>query len=562
MTAKRYSAVACLSSLASLLFLLHCAEVAPPPGGEEDKQPPIVIETSPVNGAINVTPGREIIFWFSEGIVRPASTRPVFIAPRQKQPPEISWKSDRLVVKLAEPFDSNQTYVVTLTSEIADWRRNKLDSTVTIAFSTGEKIDSGAVSGFILTNGNSKSGILAGLYEVPLAGTEIEYDSVYPAYLSQSATDGSFRFRFLPEKTFQLIAFEDINRSETYNHKEEPFATSDRNIEIGGTRSLDGLYLELSNPAGVEPALVSASFTVDGLIRIRLNTKLQLGYLKDNLNGILLSLKSNPSQTYNAQALLESHQDTSSVLNVFTRLLDTGSYIITVPYDSTAAALTFDSLTVGEKKDKSAPLILEFSPDDRAHFKKDIEMAVLFSEPVDRTKLTSGTFVLMNDAGQTVIVQSNWSDPFHLAFHSEELEEGRNYTMNMAEFEIADLAGNLLGDSIQSFSFSVLDTDSLGSVSGTVLVEVPNKTNSVKKLSFTSISGKESYDIKVPDHNFTTELPAGKYLMAGFLDDNNNGRRDVGSVRPYSFAETFTRSADTISVRARFETTGIGFTFK
>ncbi len=562
MTDKRYPSVTFLSFLAFSLLLLNCAEVASPPGGEEDKKSPTVLETSPANGAINVALGREIIFWFSEGIVRPAAARPVFISPRQKQPPEIHWKSDRLVVKLADPFENNQTYVITLTPEIADWRRNKMDSTVTIAFSTGQKIDSGAVSGFILSNANPKSGILVGLYELPSVNSEIKYDSVYPGYITQSAADGSFRFRFMPEKKFLMIGFEDINRNEKFNPAEEPFAVSDRDINLEGTRSLGDLYLGMNAPVVAKPAIVSALTTADGLIRIRINTKLQLGYLRDQVSGIIFTMKNDSNRTFSAQALLESHLDTSSVLTVYSPDLDTGSYIITVTYDSAATAMTFDGLTVSAKKDKVLPVILEFSPENKAHFKKEIKLTIRLSEPIDNSKLTSGTFALVNDEGQSVNVQSQWADPFHLLFQTAELENGRKYTMNVAEFEIADLAGNLLGDSIQSFSFSVLDTDSLGSVSGTVLVELPGKTNSVKQLTFTSVSGKGTYDIRIPGNSFTKELPAGKYLMSGYIDENNNNRHDLGGVRPYFLAETFTKSADTISVRARFETAGIEFKFK
>jgi len=561
-TGRPLHSVTFLSLLAFLSLLLNCAEVAPPPGGEEDKQAPTVIETAPANGAIKVKPGREITFWFSEGIIRPTTTKPVFISPRQKRAPEIQWKSDGLVVKLAENLDSNQTYVVTLTSEIADWRRNKMDSAVTIAFATGEKIDSGSVSGFILADGKPKSGIMVGLYEFPSAGTQIVYDSIYPSYLIPSAADGSFRFRFLPANKYVMAAFEDINRNEKFNEGEEPFAVSDREIDIDNTRSIDSLYLEISEPAGLQPAIVSALFSADGLARMRLNTKLRLDYLKNNPGAISFSSKSDANRIFKAQALLESHLDTSSVLTAYLPDRDTGSFIIRVSHDSTAAAMIFDSLIVTEKKDKNLPVILKFSPDDRAHFKKEINLALLFSEPIDKTKLTSGTFVLMNETGQIVSVPSDWSDPFHLSFQAEELEAGRRYTLNVAEFEIADLAGNLLGDSIQSFSFSVLDSDSLGAVSGTVMVQLPNKLNSVKRLTFTNILRKESYDVNVSGNTFTTELPAGKYMVSGFLDDNNNGRRDLGGVRPYSLAETFTKSADTISVRARFETAGIEFKFK
>ena len=562
MTVNRLTAVTTFLFPASLLFALNCAEVAAPPGGEEDRLVPTVTRTSPDNGSINVPSGQEITFWFSEGIVRPTATRPVFISPRQAIPPKLKWKTDRLIITLADAFDSNQTYVVTLSAEITDWRRNKMDSTVSIAFSTGEIIDSGSVGGFITALGKPKSGILAGLYELSTDTLEIEYDSIYPNYVTQSATDGSFKFKFLPDKIFRLIAFEDLNRNERYNPKDEPFAVSDRTIKTGSSIFLDQLYLEMSEPLKKELAIASAFYTADGLIKVRLNQKIELDYLKHHLNQITFSSKSAPNRTVTAQAILESHLDTTSVLTVYPEKMDTGGHVISLMADSSAAPVTFEGLTIGVLKDKNPPVLIKFSPDNKPHFKEKIDITALFSEPVDKEKTAEGTFLLTTGDEQSVKIRSRWIDPFHIEFISDSLIDGAAYSMSMAEFEIFDLSGNVLGDSIQSFGFSVIDVDSLGSISGRITVELADKMESIKQLTFTRVSGDQSFDIKVPGNIFTTELPSGKYLMSGYLDENNNGKRDLGSTFPFTFAETFAKSSDTISVRARFETAGIEFKFR
>ena len=562
MTAYRLSVVSIFSFLAVLLFVLNCAEVAAPPGGEEDRLSPTVTQTTPANGSINVTPGQEIIFWFSEGIVRPSATRPVFITPRQVISPKLNWKSDRLVINLAEVFERNQTYVVTLIAEITDWRRNKMDSTLSIAFSTGEIIDSGSVSGFISSLGKPKSGILAALYEITNDTLEIEYDSVYPSYVTQSATDGSFKFKFLPDRNFRLIAFEDINRNERYNPQEEPFAVSDRTINTGSSTQQNELYLEMSEPQKKELAIASAFYTADGLIKIRLNRKIELDYLKYHLNQISISSKSDPSRNLTVLAILESHLDTTSALTVYTEKIDTGGYVISLAVDSGYAPVTFEGLNIGVLKDKNPPVLIKFSPENKAYFKSKIELTALFSEPIDNIKTAPETFLLTIMDTQSVNIRADWIDPFHVKFAVDSLIEGIHYIMKMAEFEIFDLSGNVLGDSIQSFEFSIIDPDSLGSISGTVAVELADKLKSIKQLTFARVSGNQSFDIKVPANTFTTELPAGKYLVSGYLDENNNGKRDLGSTLPYIFAETLTKSADTISVRARFETAGLEIRFK
>lgn len=562
MNGRKIRAVFIFSSYSILSILLSCAEIAPPPGGEEDRTSPSILRATPANGSLNVEQGREITFWFSEGITRPSTAKPVFISPRPDRPPELQWKSDRLIIKLAEPFDSNQTYVVTLTSEIADWRRNRMDSTFTIAFSTGDKIDSGSISGYILKQGKPKSGVLVGLYDQFETADPIQFDSVYPNYIIPSAADGSFKFKFLPKKKFIMIAFEDINRNERFNPAEEPFALPDREIDFVSTLPLNELYLELSQPAVKEPAIVSVVITLDGLVKIRFNTAIDLSYLKSSPSGISIISKIDSTRVQSANAFLESYLDTSSIITAYAGKIDTGNYSVKVLLDPQTPVLTFDNLVVAEIKDKTPPAIVKFIPEEGIYFKDKISLKIVFSEPIDTTKLTDGTYVLTDESNQAMPLQPDWLNSFQTAFQSNALQEGRKYTMKVAEFEIADLAQNLLGDSIRTFSFSVINSDSLGSASGTIKVEIPNRQTSVRHLSFRHISGKPDYEFPIERDSFNVSLPAGKYLMSCFLDENNNGKRDPGVIWPYAPAETFARSTDTVTVRARFETAGIEFNFK
>jgi hypothetical protein len=62
--------------------------------------------------------------------------------------------------------------------------------------------------------------------------------------------------------------------------------------------------------------------------------------------------------------------------------------------------------------------------------------------------------------------------------------------------------------------------------------------------------------------DFKIDVPAGKYLVSGFLDTDGDGRRGLGSAVPYRFSETVLVYTDTIAVRARFETAGVQLEFK
>ena len=75
------------------------------------------------------------------------------------------------------------------------------------------------------------------------------------------------------------------------------------------------------------------------------------------------------------------------------------------------------------------------------------------------------------------------------------------------------------------------------------------------------ISSQLEYSRKTTDRRFKFELPAGKYLLSGFIDRNENDELDHGRLNPFVPAETDAVYTDTVSVRARFETAGIEFLF-
>jgi hypothetical protein len=151
---------------------------------------------------------------------------------------------------------------------------------------------------------------------------------------------------------------------------------------------------------------------------------------------------------------------------------------------------------------------------------------------------------------------------FHCHFEPDGWREGERYSFAVTEFEIVDMAGNVLGDSLTSYRFSVLDSDSLGAIAGEVVIEVPESQDSPVVLEFHKVGSRQVYDLTTRVGGFHIDVPAGKYLLSGFIDSDRDGEKDNGSVEPYQLAETFAASADTISVRARFETSGIRFEIK
>lgn len=546
--------------LLGVLWMLSCAEVQAPPGGEVDKLAPRVDSTVPINGSVNVASGNTIELYFSER-VQAGQGKALFLSPRPSKEPRLKWHSDRLTITLAEPFDSNQTYVVTIGSAVTDLRNNPLDSSMTIAFSTGSTLDSGRVSGVVYQGANPQPGAMVGLWNLARLTDTTTIDSLFPDYLTVTSAKGYFNLKYLPEEEYRLIAFADRNRDDRLNVRREALALPDRPIMIGGEMNLDNLTLNLASADTSAVGILSASYNPGGMVRARFSGITTLEYLKAHLSDAWVVSGADSSQKISATMLLElDMRESSSVTLVFGQL-SPGEYSLFLPLTADSL-VSYVGLMVREGADTEPPTILRHTPTERPAFESDIRIALVFSEPLDTTKLRAETLELLMSDSIRVMLSPKWLDLAHVDLTPDTLLSGAAYKLNIAEFEIADPSGNVMGDSLTAFAMNTLNTDSLGTIVGTIAIGLRDKAADPTVLIFREVANKFTDTVTVKGRDFTVNVPRGKYLLSGFLDSNKDGKRTDGSLHPFRLAETAAVYGDTISVRARFETTGIEMTFK
>ena len=551
-------------SLGIFIFLwfifISCAEIASPPGGEEDKVKPYIIGSEPANGSVNVPCGDRIVLYFSERVNPPQTGQSVFVSPRPIIKPKLKWKSDRLEIIFAGSFNINETYIVSASAGIADLRKNKLDSAGIIAFSTGASLDTGRIKGLVFSDESPKPGLYVALYDLAALTDSSAYDSLIPAYLTQTNSDGRFVFDYLPPREFRLVAFEDKNRDELFNPSREAFAVTDRPILLGGETSLDDLRLSMTSQDTLKPEIISATYTSNRLIRVRLSRKIPLDWFSKHLDQTSITLLNDTSLIYQALSLLEEESEESSNLTLVFPDLVEGKYKLQLKYDSASVALVSSDVVVKESEDKTPPSLVMFEPDQSSRFPDDLEIRMTFSEPLDTTKFTPETFYLWQEEPDSLLqLEWDWEDAFRLRFYSPNLSEGNNYRLVVTEFELIDRSGNALGDSLSEHHFSTLDYNSLGSISGQILKHISGQEKSPVVLKFRKVGQQQITTLLVEEQNFRIDVPAGDYLMTAYIDSDRNGKRGTGSIYPFSFAETQAAYPDTVSVRSRFETIGITF---
>ena len=131
------------------LMLAACASIGSPEGGPRDYTPPQVLKSSPEAGTVNFK-GNKVEIYFDEIINLKDQQKKVVISPAPKTQPLIRTVGKKVTIEFRDELEENTTYVIDFSNAIEDNNEgNQLDG-YAFAFSTGEEIDTLAVSGIVL----------------------------------------------------------------------------------------------------------------------------------------------------------------------------------------------------------------------------------------------------------------------------------------------------------------------------------------------------------------------------------------------------------------------------
>lgn len=209
---KRYIIPAILIILSSLLY--SCANELPPPGGDEDTAPPVVINISPKPNSVNFS-GNTIRIQFDEYVDRRSFQDALFISPKPKSDIEINYGGKDVEIVFTDGLEANKTYTVYIGKELKDVRRgNKLNEPIQFAFSTGPVIDKGKLFGKVYSE--EYSGVVILAYKLH-GSDEPDPETQIADFISQVNTNGEYSFLNLPDGKYRLFALKDDDRNLLYN---------------------------------------------------------------------------------------------------------------------------------------------------------------------------------------------------------------------------------------------------------------------------------------------------------------------------------------------------------
>ncbi len=196
-------------AVAVAMMLVACASIGSPEGGPRDYTPPQVVKSSPQPGSTNFK-GNKVEITFDEIINLKDQQKKVIISPAPRTAPLIRTVGKKVTIEFRDSLKENTTYVIDFSNAIEDNNEsNQLDG-YTFAFSTGDVIDTLAVSGIVLRAKDLEpmQHVIVGLHSNldDTAFTNVPLERV-----SRTNDRGKFTIRNLKPGNYHVFALSDVD---------------------------------------------------------------------------------------------------------------------------------------------------------------------------------------------------------------------------------------------------------------------------------------------------------------------------------------------------------------
>lgn len=214
--------------VAAALLLAACASIGRPEGGPRDMTPPVMVSSTPAPGSVNVSNGRIDII-FDENITLDDPMNKIVVSPPQKKQAQISSNGRRVRITLRDTLRDSTTYTVDLADAVRDLNEGNILDGLAIDFSTGPSIDTLMISGIVFEGRTLEpaQGMIVGVYSTPVADTALT--TLPMARITKTNALGRFTIRNLKPGSYRVFAINDLNHDFHWDRSED-IAFLDRDI--------------------------------------------------------------------------------------------------------------------------------------------------------------------------------------------------------------------------------------------------------------------------------------------------------------------------------------------
>ena len=214
-----------LPLVAIIAFLYSCASIGRPDGGPFDETPPVLLKSSPELLSTNIDKKR-IVLYFDEFIKLENANEKVVVSPPQIQQPLIRPSGKRVLVTLEDTLKANTTYTIDFGDAIVDNNEGNPLGDFTFTFSTGEAIDTMALSGSVLAAKNLEpiKNILVGLHDNL---NDSAFTTTPFVRVARTDSRGNFTIHGVSPGKYKIYALLDSDQNYYFSQKNEWIAFDD-----------------------------------------------------------------------------------------------------------------------------------------------------------------------------------------------------------------------------------------------------------------------------------------------------------------------------------------------
>lgn len=534
-----------------------------PTGGPKDDVPAAITMMTPPSGTTSMTE-RTITFEFDDYVDRSVRNA-ITVLPNARF--STSYGGDELDITFEEPLDTNTTYTVTLGTEWSDLRGNRPSESYTMIFSTGERIDSGNISGQVF--GQSLANVVIFCYQrADTLKSTFSPRTVSPKFRLPVGSSGSFSLKGLPDGVYRVVAVRDDNRNGLLENTEDFVnAPADVHVIEGSAKPLTLLMGKAIDRD--QPLIARARALNTRLVSVQFSEPVV------PVNGwdAALSITSAMGEPLPIVAMWFESGTQEKILLRLGRDLDTSRYEVrsapkgvvdlngVVSADSIGRSV-FRGVT---NPDTTTLRILSITPADSSRsVRLDSTVVIQFSDAVDTS---NARMTIWHEAPNGALpITATWSDATRLVLRPQRLRVVKTWYRTSITFDdVRSFTGSRLGDTLRVHWISTEERRSEpGSLSG-VLVDTFGQApkDASLTLRFLTSGGIVVFSQAVTiGQPFTiASLPAGDYKMDVFADRNANGIYDHGDHTPYLVSEDWWPASATVTIRARWAVEGVRIPF-
>lgn len=521
------------------IFIYSCANIAMPPGGPKDTQPPKEVKSMPPNYSKNFNIDKARIY-FDEFVTLNDVTNQVIISPPLEEMPEFSLRGRSLVIEFMEDFKENTTYTIFLGSAISDITETNILTNFEYVFSTGNTIDSLSIHGKVINAFDNKpeKDILVMLYLQT-------YDSIpykeKPYYITRTGESGEFALNNLGEGKYKIFALRDANSNYIYDLPNEAIAFSDSLIEseyfkmfqndslVSDSLINSEIINDTLKPFSYQLSLFEEPDTLQRLARAYspLEGKLVFIFLKSTINPHIRLL----NHDFKTSWYIEDFNSTNDTLTYWITNFERDTLLLEVSdngfvLDTTEIIIVKHKKKKEKLKDKGEKLSkkLVLVSNARRSFNYYDPLIVTSSYPLTDFDFSE---ILLIEEEDTLKAKLVFDDQIKRMIRLDyEFKENTTYRLFIPDSAFTDII-NRSNDTVL-INFRTTSDDDYGilmlklKVPGTddqYIIQLLNEKDKVLQQQIVTASTEIIYK----------HLKPAKYLIKAILDNNINGKWDTGN---------------------------------